>query len=124
MPNRLRGTIAISAACTLVTAPILWFEFGRVPIYGVVANALVELAVPVLLALAFSGAAVAPFAPSAAATLASANGWVALYIETCARAVSWLPAAQVSGRAAAGAAAAAICAVALSLRRLRRTARA
>ncbi len=124
MPNWLRGAIAISAACTLVTAPILWLEFGRVPLYGVVANALVEPAVPVLLALAFSGAAAAPFAPSVAAALAWANGWVAVYIETCARLVSSLPAAQVSGRAAAAVAAAAIGGVAFSWRRLRRTARA
>ncbi|MGN6796938.1 MAG: ComEC/Rec2 family competence protein, partial [Gaiellaceae bacterium] len=48
MPNWLRGALAISAACTLVTAPILWLEFGRVPLYGVAANALVEPAVPVL----------------------------------------------------------------------------
>jgi competence protein ComEC len=124
MPDLLRGAVAISAACTLVTAPILWLEFGRVPLYGVVANALVEPVVPVLLALAFSGAAVAPFAPGLAAELAWANGWVAVYVETCARAVSSLPGAQVSGRSAAVAAAAAIGGVAISWRRLRRTARA
>jgi competence protein ComEC len=124
MPGWLRSAIAISAACTLVTAPLLWLEFGRVPLYGVIANALVEPAVPVLLGLSFSAAAVAPFAPGVAAALAWANGWVAVYIETCARAVSALPAAQVSGRAAAAAAAAAIGGVAFSWRRLRRTARA
>jgi len=124
MPGWLRGALAISAACTLVTAPILWLEFGRVPLYGVVANALVEPAVPVLLALAFSGAVVSPVAPSVAAALAWANGWVAVYIETCARLVSSLPAAQVSGSAAAAVAASAIGGIALSWRRLRRTARA
>ena len=109
--------------CTLVTAPILWLEFGRVPLYGVIANAVVEPAVPVLLALAFAGAAIAPFAPSAAVVLAWANGWVAVYIETCARAVSALPAAQVSGRAAAVAAASAIGGAGLSWQRLRRSAK-
>jgi competence protein ComEC len=123
MPGWLRAAIAISAACTLVTAPILWLEFGRVPLYGVIANAVVEPAVPVLLALAFAGAAIAPFAPSAAVVLAWANGWVAVYIETCARAVSALPAAQVSGRAAAVAAASAIGGAGLSWRRLRRNAK-
>ena len=123
MPGWLRTAIAISAACTLVTAPILWLEFGRVPLYGVIANALVEPAVPVLLALAFAGAAIAPFAPSGAVVLAWANGWVAVYIETCARAVSALPAAQVSGRAAAVAAAAAIGGAGLSWRRLRQSAK-
>ena len=123
MPGWLRAAIAISAACTLVTAPILWLEFGRVPLYGVIANAVVEPAVPVLLALSFAGAAIAPFAPSAAVVLAWANGWVAVYIETCARAVSALPAAQVSGRAAAVAAASAIGGAGLSWRRLRRNAK-
>ena len=51
MPGWLRSAVAISAACTLVTAPILWFEFGRVPLYGVVANALAEPAMPLLLGL-------------------------------------------------------------------------
>jgi competence protein ComEC len=123
MPGWVRAAIAISAACTLVTAPILWLEFGRVPLYGVIANAVVEPAVPVLLALAFAGAAIAPFAPSAAVVLAWANGWVAVYIETCARAVSALPAAQVSGRAAAVAAASAIGGAGLSWQRLRRSAK-
>jgi competence protein ComEC len=126
MPDWLRSAIAISAACTLVTAPILWLEFGRVPLYGVAANALVEPAVPPLLALSFSAAAVSPFAPAVARALAWANGWVAVYIATCARAVSALPAAQVSGRAAAVAAAVSLAAMAVAWRRLRpgRTARA
>jgi competence protein ComEC len=119
VPDRLRSPIAISAACTLVTAPILWLEFGRVPLYGVAANALVELAVPPLLALSFATAAVSPFAPGVAEVLAWANGWVAVYIATCARAVSALPAAQVSGRAAAVAAAASLGIIAASWRRLR-----
>ena len=123
MPGQLRSAVAISGACTLVTAPLLWFEFGRVPLYGVVANALVEPAMPLLLGLAFFAAAVAPLAPGVAVALAWANGWVALYIDTCARAVSALPAAQVSGRGAAAASAAAIAGLAISVRRLRRTAR-
>jgi len=126
MPDWLRSAIAISAACTLVTAPILWFEFGRVSLYGVVANALVEPAVPLLLGLSFSAAVVEPFAPAVAVSLAWADGWVAVYIASCARAISALPAAQVSGRAAAVAAAASIAGAALAWRRLRpaRTARA
>ena len=119
MPDWLRSALAVSAACTLVTAPILWLEFGRVPLYGVVANAVVEPAMPVLLGLAFSAAAAAPFAPGVAEALAWVNGWVAAYVDTCARAVSALPAAQVSGRAAAVASAAAVGAVAIGWRRRR-----
>ena len=121
MPGWLRSALAISAACTLATAPILWLEFGRVPLYGVAANALVEPAVPLLLGLSFTAAAIAPLAPIVAVALAWVNGWVAVYITTCARMVSALPGAQVSGRAAAAAAAASIAAAALAWRRLRPT---
>ncbi|HEY2776749.1 MAG TPA: ComEC/Rec2 family competence protein [Gaiellaceae bacterium] len=119
MPDWLRSALAISAACTLVTAPILWLEFGRVPLYGLVANALAEPAMPLLLGLSFSAAAVAPLAPSVAVALAWTDGWVAVYIATCARIVSAIPGAQVSGRAAAVAAGAAIGGGVLAWRRVR-----
>ena len=119
MPAWLRTAVAISVACTLVTAPILWAEFGRVPLYGVLANALVEPAMPLQLGLSFSTAAIDPWAPGVAVALAWINGWVVVYIATCARAVSSLPGSQLSGHAAAVAAAAAICALALLGRRLR-----
>ena len=119
MPPRLRPVLGISAACTVATAPLLWLQFGRVPLLGLVANALVELAVPPLLGLAFAAAAVDPFAPSLAAALAWLNGWVAAYIAACARLVSAVPGAQASGRAAALAAAGAFVAAAVAARRLR-----
>jgi competence protein ComEC len=108
LPARVRGPLAISIACTIVTAPLLWLQFGRVPLYGVAANLLVEPAVPLLLALAFATAAVSPIAPPLAAALASLNGLVAAYVAACARLVAALPGAQVSGRAAAIAASAAL----------------
>ena len=118
VPARLRPVLAISAACTVATAPFLWLQFGRVPLYGLVANALVEVAVAPLLALAFAAAAVDPFAPPLAAALAWLNGWVAAYIAACARIVASLPGAQASGRAAALAAAGAFVAAAFAARRL------
>ena len=42
---KLAAAVAISAACSVATAPILWLQFGAVPLLGVVANALVEPAV-------------------------------------------------------------------------------
>jgi competence protein ComEC len=119
LPRRLRPVIAISTVCTLATAPLLWLQFGRVPLYGVLANALVELAVGPLLGLAFAAAVIDPVSPQLASLLAWANGWVAAYIAACARQVGGLPAAQVSGRAAALAAAGALGIGALILRRLR-----
>ena len=119
LPDRVRAPLAISAACTIATAPLLWLQFGRVPLYGVLANVLVEPAVPALLALAFAAAAVDTFAPGVAAVLAWANGWVAAYVAACARAVAPLPGAQVSGRAAVLAAAGALVAAAAAVHWLR-----
>lgn len=117
---RLRPIVAISAACTIATAPLLWLQFGRVPVYGVLANALVELAVGPLLGLSFATAAVDPVSPALASLLAWVNGWVAAYIAVCARLVAALPGAQASGPAAAVAAAIALLVITPALR-LRRT---
>ena len=118
MPAWLRSALGISVACSLVTAPILWLAFGRVPLYGVVANALVELAVGPLLGLAFAAAAVDPVAPSVATGLAWANGWIAAYVDACARGIAALPGAQAGGREAALAAALSLVAIALLWRRI------
>jgi competence protein ComEC len=118
LPSWLRTALAVSVACTIVTAPFLWLQFDRVPLYGVAANALVEPVMPLLLGLAFAAAAVDPLAPGLAADLAWLNGWVAAYVAGCARAVAALPAAQVSGRAAALAAAGALAAAAFLWRRV------
>jgi competence protein ComEC len=120
LPGWLRTALAISVACTVVTAPLLWLQFDQVPLYGVAANALVEPVMPALLGLAFAAAAVDPVAPGLAADLAWLNGWVAAYVGGCARAVSALPGAQVSGGGAAVATAAALAAAAALWRRVAR----
>jgi competence protein ComEC len=120
LPGRFRGPIAIAVACGLATAPVLWLQFGQVPLLGVVSNTLVELVVGPLLGLAFATAMAGLVAPPLAALLAWANGLVAAYIAGCARLVAGLPAAQVTGRGAALAAGGALLAAATSLRRLRR----
>jgi competence protein ComEC len=97
IPRALRGVIAISTACGIVTAPILWFQFAALPILAVPANALAEPAMPVLLALAFATTALDGFYPPAAAVVAWINGWVAWYIALCARAVASVPFAQLEG---------------------------
>jgi len=119
VPARVRGPLAISVACTVVTAPLLWFAFGRVPLYGVLGNLLVEPAVPLLLGLAFGAAAVSPVSPALAAALAWLNGWVGAYVAACSRLVGALPGAQASGRGAAVAASVALVAAACLSRWLR-----
>ncbi len=68
----LRAATAISAACTLATAPIGWWHFGRINLIAAVpANLLALPAVPALLWIGLAAGLVAPFAPSAAAALAA-----------------------------------------------------
>jgi competence protein ComEC len=117
--KKLAAAVAVSTACSVVTAPILWLQFGAVPLLGVVANALVEIAVGPLLGLAFATAVVEPASPPAAEALAWLNGWIAAYVVFCARAVAAVPFAQVHGRGAALAAAGSLVAAAYAWRRWR-----
>ena len=55
MPAWLRDALAVSTACGAATAPILWLQFGSVPVYSLLANALVALAIGPLLGLALVG---------------------------------------------------------------------
>jgi competence protein ComEC len=99
VPAKLAGVVAVSAACGVATAPILWLQFHAVPLFTVPANALAAPAVPPLLGLAFAAALVGPVSPPAAAALAWLNGWCAAYLAACAHAVAAVPGAQVtSGR--------------------------
>jgi competence protein ComEC len=100
LPDALAGVIAVSTACGVATAPILWFQFHALPLLTVPANALAAPAVAPLLALAFAAALVGPVSPQAATAIAWLNGWCAAYLAACARLVGGLPGAQVrSGRA-------------------------
>jgi competence protein ComEC len=99
LPRGLRMGIAVSLGCSLVTAPIVWLQFGYLPVLGVVANALAEPAMPVLLGLAFATAGLDAISPGAAAVAAWLNGWTAAYIAFCARLIGGLPFAEItSGR--------------------------
>ncbi len=95
LPPGLRTVLAISIACGAATAPILWFQFGEVPLYSLVANAFASAAVAPLLALALVGALLEPVVPSVALALAWLNGWIAAYIAACARLVADLPYARI-----------------------------
>jgi competence protein ComEC len=101
MPAGLREILAISTACGVATAPVLWLQFGAVPLLSVPANAMAAPAVVPLLGLAFATAALGPLSPGAAAGGAWLNGWCAAYLAACARLVGGLPFATVrSGPAA------------------------
>ncbi len=99
LPAKLVAALAVSTACGLVTAPILWLQFHAVPLLTVPANALAEPAVAPLLYLAFAAAATALVFPPAAGAIAWLNGWCAAYLAGCARVFGGLPGAQIrSGR--------------------------
>jgi competence protein ComEC len=102
VPKRLAEVIAVSAACGLVTAPVLWLHFGSVPIYSVLANALAAPVVAPLLGLALAAAALHPVLPEPAAALVWFDSWLAGYLAFCARLVGGLPYAQASSLAALG----------------------
>ncbi len=91
----LREALAVSTACGAATAPILWLQFGSVPVYSLPANALVTLAIGPLLGIALVGSLLEPVLPSAALALGWLNGWLAAYIAACARVIGGLPFAQV-----------------------------
>jgi competence protein ComEC len=102
LPAWLRDVSALSTACGIATAPVLWFQFQAIPLVSVPANAVAAPAVVPLLGLALSAALVHPFAPGIAAALAQLNGLCAAYLAGCAKFFGSLPFAQVrSGWAAA-----------------------
>ncbi|MDQ4082446.1 MAG: DNA internalization-related competence protein ComEC/Rec2 [Actinomycetota bacterium] len=96
VPTRLAGVVAVSLACGVATAPILWLHFGAVPVFSVVSNALAAPVVAPLLGMGLGAVALEPLVPTAAAALAALNGWLAAYLGWCARTVADLPHAQVT----------------------------
>jgi competence protein ComEC len=119
VPVRLGDVLAVSAACGVVTAPILWLHFGAVPLYSVPANALAWPAVAPLLGTALACTAIHPVLPQLAAVLAWVNGWLAAYLAACARLVGGLPGAEVTSLAVVGVIGA-LALLLLTLPRLRR----
>ena len=98
VPRWLVEVIGVSAACGVVTAPILWLQFGTIPLWTVPANALAEPAMPVLLGAGLVASVIAPAVPSAAVALSWVAGLAAAWIAFSARLVAALPYAQTSSR--------------------------
>jgi len=99
LPEMVRGAVAVSTACGIVTAPIVWLQFDALPLLAVPANAAAEPAMPALLALAFATAVFAVVWTPAAVVVAWVNGWLAWYIALCAHGFGSLPFAQAQGAA-------------------------
>src|SRR5207244_2791217 len=103
VPQKVAGVVAISAACGLATAPVLWLQFHAVPLLTVPANALAAPAAAPIMALGLAAALVEPLAPGGATALAWLNGWCAAYLAACARLVGSLSFAQLRSGLAVGA---------------------
>jgi competence protein ComEC len=98
VPLGIVEVIGISTACGVVTAPILWLQFGTIPVWTVPANALAEPAMPVLLGCGLGAAVLAPVIPPAAVALSWLAGAAAAWIAFSARLVASFPYAQTSSR--------------------------
>ncbi len=110
VPGTLATVVSVSGACGLVTAPILLFQFGTVPAYSVLSNALAAPAVGISFSLALLTALLDQVMPSGALAAAWVNGWLAAYVASCARVVGGLPGAQIGSTTAVAVAAAATAA--------------
>jgi competence protein ComEC len=95
LPRGVSEVVAISSACAVATAPIVWLHFHAIPILAVPANALAAPAVAPLLGLGLAAAVIDPVAPHVASLLASVAGLLAQYLILCAQAVAAVPFAQV-----------------------------
>lgn len=95
LPRVAAGVVAVSTACGVATAPILLFQFGSVPAYSVISNAIAAPVVAPLLELGLAAAVLHPFLPDVAALLSWVDGWLAAYLVGCARAVAVLPYARL-----------------------------
>jgi competence protein ComEC len=116
VPRTLAGVVAVSGACGLATAPILLLQFGSVPVYSILSNALAAAAVAPCFGLALLTAALDHLLPQAALGAAWVNGWLAAYIAACARIVGGLPGAEVSSVVALALAAIVGCLVVVAAR--------
>jgi competence protein ComEC len=116
VPRWLVGALAVSLACGLATAPVLFADFGAIPLYSILANALAAPVVAPLLGLALAASALHPFLPDAAAALTWVDGWLAAYLAFCARTVGGLPHAQATSATVLGLVGGALVLGALGLR--------
>ncbi len=119
VPSSLATVVAVSGACGLVTAPILLVQFGSVPVYSILSNALAAPVVGIAFSLALLTALLDQVLPPAAMSAGLVNGWLAAYVAFCARAVGGLPGAEVGSTTAIGVVAA-IAAVLVAWLRLPR----
>ena len=95
VPGAVRTVLSISIACSIVTAPVLWLQFGSLSVLAVAANVLAAPVVAPILGLGLGAAALDPVLPWVATALGWLNGWLVAYLAWVARLVGNLPFAEV-----------------------------
>ncbi|HET9242891.1 MAG TPA: DNA internalization-related competence protein ComEC/Rec2 [Gaiella sp.] len=95
VPRGLWDVTMVAVACGAVTAPIVWLHFDAVALWTVPANVAAEPAMPPLIGLSLTAAAIEPVLPGASVALAWLAGWCAAWIALVARIVADWPAAQL-----------------------------
>ena len=104
LPSALADAVAITAAATLGTAPLIAFHFGRLSLVSLAANVLAAPAVAPIMWLGMLAGTVAQVAPVLALPLNAAAAPLLGYLEWLAHASARLPAASVGWRVAGPAA--------------------
>ena len=94
-PRKLLSIVAVASGCGFATAPILWLQFGSIPVWSVIANGLAEPVVAPLLGFGLLTALLAQPLPDAAAGLGWVNGYLADYLVWCAETIGTAPFARV-----------------------------
>jgi len=95
LPKKLMSIVAVASGCGLATAPILWLQFGAIPLWSVLANAMAEPVVAPLLGLGLLTSLLAKPLPDAAAGIGWINGHLADYLSWCAQTVGSAPFARI-----------------------------
>ena len=89
--RRLIEMVCVPAFAELATAPLIVSLSGNVPVWGIVANVLVEPAVPVATVAGLLGALISPLSIRAASACAVVASWATAWIAGTARLCANLP---------------------------------
>jgi competence protein ComEC len=111
LPAALAEAVAVTAAATIATAPLIAWRFDRTSLVGLPANVLAAPAVAPVMWLGMTAAALGQLAPAAGAPLVALAGLPLGYLVALGRVAAGLPGAQAAVPAllvTAGAAGAAI----------------
>lgn len=93
----VRGSVIVSVAATLATAPIVGLYFGEIPVWGIIATLFALPAVPVVIVTSAAAAVIGSLAPTVIATWAAFPTWLASsYIIQVATWFEALPAGQIA----------------------------